>query len=121
MTNKKVLIVDDEPAILMSLEFLLRKNGYGVFIARSGTEAKEVAERESPEVVVLDIMMPDVDGYQVCEFIKSHPVLSSTRVIFLSAKSKEADMEKGLALGADAYLTKPFSTKVLLEKIKSLS
>lgn len=121
MMSKKVLIVDDEPAILMSLEFLLRKNGYAVFIARSGTEAREVAEREKPEVVVLDIMMPDVDGYQVCEFIKSHAVLSSTRVIFLSAKSKETDIEKGLSLGADAYLTKPFSTKVLLEKIKSLS
>jgi DNA-binding response OmpR family regulator len=121
MSQKKVLIVDDEPAILMSLEFLLRKNNYKVFVARNGTEAQEVAHAELPDVVVLDIMMPDVDGYQVCTFIKTHPQLADTKVIFLSAKGKDSDIEKGMALGADAYLTKPFGTKHLLEQIKSLS
>lgn len=121
MSKSRVLIVDDEPAILMSLEFLLKKNSFEVFIARNGSEAMQVAEREKPNVVVLDIMMPDVDGYQVCEFIKSQVSLEHTKVIFLSAKGKESDIEKGLSMGADAYMTKPFSTKHLLEQIKILS
>lgn len=120
-SKQKVLIVDDEPAILMSLEFLVKKAGFEVFIARNGTEALEIVARELPHVVVLDIMMPDVDGYEVCERIKQNKKTAHAKIIFLSAKSKESDIEKGLFLGADFYITKPFSTRVLTEKIKSLT
>ncbi|WP_345226019.1 response regulator [Hymenobacter koreensis] len=117
----KVLVVDDEPNIVMSLEFLLRKAGYAVRIARNGTEALEALERESFGVVVLDIMMPDVDGYQVCRHLRQLPGHQHTKVVFLSAKSREADIQKGLEAGADLYLTKPFSTRQLLEKVRELS
>ncbi|MBX7243535.1 MAG: response regulator [Bacteroidia bacterium] len=116
----KILIVDDEPAILMSLEFLMKKNNYHVFIARNGAEALEIAKKEQPQVVLLDIMMPDVDGYEVCRQIKSDPILKETKIVFLSAKSKDADIAKGLETGASLYLTKPFSTRDLLNKVKSL-
>lgn len=113
----KVLVVDDEPNILMSLEFLMRKSGYEVFIARNGAEALQLVNEQLPNVLVLDIMMPEVDGYEVCQHIKSSPELRHIRVIFLSAKSKEADLEKGYAAGADLYLTKPFSTRELMQHI----
>ncbi|MDX5420661.1 MAG: response regulator [Hymenobacteraceae bacterium] len=117
----KVLVVDDEPSILMPLEFLMRKSGYQVFIARNGTEAIESVNRELPQVVVLDIMMPDVDGYEVCRQIRSNEGMHGAKVIFLSAKSKEADIKKGYEVGADLYIPKPFSTRFLIEKIKELS
>jgi DNA-binding response OmpR family regulator len=116
----KILIVDDEPNILLSLDFLMRRNGHVVFIARNGTEAMEILGKETPNLVLLDIMMPDVDGYQICSHIKSTDSLSHTKVIFLSAKSKESDVQYGLSLGADAYLTKPFSTRTLTQKIEEL-
>ena len=117
----KVLIVDDEPNILISLEFLLTKGGFKVFVVRNGAEALDIIKRELPAIVVLDIMMPDVDGYEVCQFIKGTPELEHIKVVFLSAKSKEEDIAKGYALGADLYLTKPFSTRNLMKEIKSLS
>ncbi|WP_439881564.1 response regulator transcription factor [Pontibacter sp. MBLB2868] len=117
----KVLVVDDEPSILMPLEFLMRKNGFQVFIARNGTEAIESVNRELPEVVVLDIMMPDVDGYEVCRHIRGKKEMDGAKVIFLSAKTKDADIKKGYAAGADLYIPKPFSTRFLLEKIKDLT
>ncbi len=113
----KILIVDDEPNILLSLEFLFKKEGYQVLIARNGEEALALLE-DSPEVVILDVMMPKVDGYEVCRHIKSQN--SATKVVFLTAKGKQQDREKGLSLGADLYLTKPFSTKELAAKIKEL-
>jgi len=116
----KILIVDDEPNIIMSLEFLMKKNGYEVFIARDGAEAINIVDKEIPKGVVLDIMMPKVDGYEVCEYIKKEKQLD-TRVIFLSAKGKENDIEKGYAAGADFYMTKPFSTKALVQKVKELT
>jgi CheY-like chemotaxis protein len=117
-TRTKVLVVDDEPNILMSLEFLMRKSGYEVFIARNGAEALQLVDEQQPSVLVLDIMMPEVDGYEVCQYIQTSPLLQHIRVIFLSAKSKEADIEKGYAAGADLYLTKPFSTRVLMQHIQ---
>lgn len=116
----KILIADDEPNILLSLEFLMRKSGYEVFIARNGSEALEIINRNKPHLVVLDIMMPDIDGYQICTYIKSTNELSDCKVVFLSAKAKESDIKKGLEIGADAYLTKPFSTRVLMQKISDL-
>lgn len=121
LSNVKVLIVDDEPNILMSLEFLMKKEGYRVFIARDGEEAFDIIKSEVPDVVLLDIMMPKVDGYQVCQFIKSTSEYAHAKVIFMSAKSKEADMKKGLELGADMYIFKPFSTRDLLNKVNTMA
>lgn len=117
--SKKVLVVDDDPYILMSLEFLMKKSGYEVMVARNGQEAMDLL-KELPALVILDIMMPDVDGYQICKHIKSAANLSHTKVVFLSAKSSEADIKKGLALGASLYITKPFSTRELTKQIKAL-
>ena len=115
-----ILIVDDEPNIVMSLEFLMRKSGYGVSIARNGTEALEAIDRTDFDVVLLDVMMPDVDGYQVCRHLRQLPNRRRTRVIFLSAKSKDADIQKGYEVGADLYIPKPFSTRQLMSTIKEL-
>lgn len=116
----KILIADDEPNILLSLDFLLRKNNYAVLVARNGTEAMEHLRKEKPDLVVLDIMMPDIDGYAICRHIRNTPALQPTKIIFLSAKAKETEIKKGLDLGADAYITKPFSTRVLMQKINEL-
>lgn len=117
---KKILIVDDEPNIVMSLEFLFRRKNFEVFIARNGTEALQSLQNEIPNLVLLDIMMPDVDGYEICEYIKKQPQLASTKVVFLSAKSKITDINKGYDLGADLYVTKPFSTRNLLKSVNEL-
>lgn len=117
---KKILIVDDEPNIVMSLEYTFRKKGYEVYIARDGSEALEILETKIPDVIVLDVMMPKVDGYQTIKSIKENNHLKETKVIFLSAKNKASDVEKGLQLGADAYILKPFSVKVLVSKVNEL-
>ena len=117
---KKILIVDDEPNIVMSLEYIFKKENCNVFIARDGQEAIDTIEKEAIDLIILDIMMPNVDGYQVLKYIKSNKDLSSMKVIFLSAKNKQSDIEKGLSLGADKYLTKPFSTKKLVSDVKEL-
>lgn len=116
----RILIVDDEPNILLSLDFLMRRGGYEVFIARNGTEAMELLDKNIPDLVVLDIMMPDVDGYYICRYIKSSERHQSCKVVFLSAKSKESDIKTGMEMGADAYLTKPFSTRQLMQKVEEL-
>jgi DNA-binding response OmpR family regulator len=118
--SKKILIVDDEPNILMSLDFLFRKKGFEVFIARDGSEAIELLNSKTPDLALLDIMMPDVDGYEVCEYIRREKALKDTKVIFLSAKSKKTDIERGMEAGADSYLTKPFSTRELLGEVNTL-
>ncbi len=117
----KILIVDDEPNILISLEFLLTKGGFNVFVARDGAEAIDIINEEHPQIVVLDIMMPNVDGYEVCQYIKNDDDLKETKVVFLSAKTKDEDIEKGYALGADLYLKKPFSTRALLKKVQEMA
>jgi DNA-binding response OmpR family regulator len=118
--KSKILIVDDEPSILMSLEFLMKKEGYQVFIARDGSEAFDIIESEKPNVVLLDIMMPKVDGYQVCTFVKQNPDYNNIKIVFMSAKSKEADIQKGYDLGASLYIPKPFSTRDMIAKINAL-
>jgi DNA-binding response OmpR family regulator len=119
-TVKKVLVVDDDPYILMSLEFLMKKNGYDVMVARNGTEALDLVEKQLPNIILLDIMMPDVDGYEICRHIKKTPKLKHTKVVFMSAKTKEADIQKGYDLGAALYITKPFSTRELTKQINQL-
>ena len=117
---KKIVIVDDEPNIVMTLEYTFKKNNFEVFIARDGQEALDIIKVELPDIIILDVMMPLVDGYETLEIIKQEDKLKHCKVIFLSAKNKEKDIEKGLALGADLYLTKPFSIKKLVEQVNQV-
>lgn len=117
---KKIVIVDDEPNIVMTLEYTFKKKDFEVFIARDGSEALEILERVVPDVIMLDVMMPKVDGYQTLESIKKNDKLKDTKVVFLTAKNKASDIEKGLKLGADKYLTKPFSVKKIVSEINEL-
>jgi two-component system, OmpR family, alkaline phosphatase synthesis response regulator PhoP len=117
---KKILIVDDEPNIVMSLEYTFKKNNFEVYIARDGQEALELLKTEVPDIIILDVMMPKVDGFATLETIKKDTRLSKCRVIFLSAKNKESDITKGLSLGADLYITKPFAIKKLTEQVNTL-
>ncbi len=98
----------------------MKKNGFDVMVARNGTEALEIVEKQVPDIVLLDIMMPDVDGYAICKHIKSSKKLKEAKVVFMSAKSKETDIQKGYDLGASLYVTKPFSTRQLLKQVQEL-
>lgn len=118
--SAKVLIADDEPNILISLEYLMKREGYAVSVARDGQEALEVLQREQPRLVLLDVMMPRKSGFEVCQALRADEVLKDTIVLMLTAKGRETDVAKGLALGADAYMTKPFSTKELVQKVREL-
>jgi len=117
---KRVLIVDDEPNLLVSLEFLFRRDGYDVRLAHDGEQGLAAVREWRPDVVLLDVTMPRRSGFEVCQAIRADEALAPTRVIMLSARAREADIAKGLALGADAYLTKPFSTSELLQRVHSL-
>ncbi|OCA76310.1 transcriptional regulator [Chryseobacterium artocarpi] len=117
---KKIIIADDEHKILMSLEYSFRKNGYDVFIARDGTEVLEFLKTMTPDVILLDIMMPNLDGYSTLDIIRQDNKLKDTKVIFLSAKNNPRDIEKGMEMGADAYVTKPYSIKKLMQQIEEL-
>lgn len=116
--SKTVLIADDEPNIVISLEFLLEQDGYRVLVARDGHEALEAIEREVPDLVLLDVMLPRLSGYDVCQRIRQNPAWAKVRVIMLTARGREVEVTKGLALGADAYVTKPFSTRDLLDQVR---
>lgn len=117
---KKILIVDDEPNIVMSLEYTFKKNNFEVFIARDGQEALDILDKHLPDIIILDVMMPMVDGFATLEQIKKDERLNHCKVIFLSAKNKEKDVEKGLSLGANLYVVKPFSIKKLVEQVNEL-
>ena len=117
---KKVLIADDEPNIVTALEFLLQRAGYEVLVARDGEEALKIVESVRPDLVLLDIMMPVRSGYEVCKRIRERPEWSHIKVVMLSAKGRDAEVNKGMAMGADLYVTKPFSTRELMEQIKGL-
>ena len=118
--RQKVLIVDDEPAIVASLEFLLGRGGYDVRVARNGEEALTEAERFDPALVLLDVMMPNLSGYEVCQRIRQGPRGRNVKIVMLTARGRDVDVEKGMALGADLYVTKPFSTKDLVARVKEL-
>lgn len=115
--SKTVLIADDEPNIVISLEFLLKQAGYRVVVAHDGQEALEAIRRETPDLVLLDVMLPRLSGFDVCQKIRENPDWRDMRVLMLTAKGREVEVSKGLALGADAYITKPFSTQELLAEI----
>jgi DNA-binding response OmpR family regulator len=117
--SKTILIADDEPNIVISLEFLLEQDGYRVEVARDGQEALSAIERSKPDLVLLDVMLPHLSGFDVCQKIRENPAWAGIRVIMLTAKGREVEMSKGYALGADAYITKPFSTKELLAQIRA--
>lgn len=117
---KKVLIVDDEPNIVISLEFLMKKDGYDLRVAMDGNQALEELENFRPDLVLLDVMLPYKSGFEICQQIKEHPEWQKIKVLLLTAKGREADITKGMALGADAYITKPFSTKELVAKVRDI-
>jgi len=116
----QVLIVDDDPAIVVSLKFLMEQCGYDVLLAYDGEEGLELIRAHHPDLVLLDIMLPGIDGYRVCEMIRLDPSLKSMRVVFLTAKDNEEDIARGLVLGADAYLTEPFANKELVALVNGL-
>ena len=113
----RVLIVEDEPNIVVSLEFLMQKAGYTVAVARTGQEALEMLESFGPHLVLLDVMLPKVNGLELCRQIRENPVWRDIKVIILSAKGTEGEVRQGMEAGADSYVTKPFSTRALLEQI----
>lgn len=118
--SKKILIVDDEPNIVTSLEYLMKKSGYEVSIARNGDEALALIGSFLPDAVLLDVMMPRKSGYEVCQQIRERPDWKHIKVVMLSAKGREAEVNKGLSLGADTYVTKPFSNQELIATIDQL-
>ena len=118
--SQKILIADDEPNILMSLEFLMKREGYTVVVARDGGEAMQAIVAERPDLVLLDVMMPVKTGFDVCHEVRSPPEVRDTKILMLTAKGRDTDVAKGLALGANAYMTKPFSTKELVQKVQEL-
>ena len=116
---KNVLVVDDEPNIVLSLKFLITQECYEVRTASSGEEALQALAEQVPDLILLDVMMPKPDGYEVCQKIRATPEWKDIPVIMLTAKSRDIEKEKGLAMGADDYITKPFATKELIAKVKA--
>jgi DNA-binding response OmpR family regulator len=115
----RVLIVDDEPNIVLSIEFLMRQRGYETSVARDGAEALAEVERFRPHLVLLDVMLPGKDGFQVCQELRTAG-WADLKVVMLTAKGRDTEIEKGLALGADAYVTKPFSTGDLVARVSEM-
>jgi DNA-binding response OmpR family regulator len=118
-TQKTVLIADDEPNIVISLEYLLEREGYRVVVARDGQEALDAVARDAPDLVLLDVMLPKMSGFEVCQRLREDTSRRRIRVLMLTAKGREVEVSKGLALGADAYVTKPFSTQELMALIRA--
>ena len=117
---RTVLVVEDEPNIVESLRFLMKKAGFVVRVARDGNTALRTIESAIPDLVLLDIMMPRRDGYEVCRAIRANPDWKDVRIIMLSAKGREIDRRKGLELGADDYITKPFSTREIVARVHEI-
>jgi len=117
---KYILIVDDAPNIVLSLEFLMKKEGYDVHSVSNGEEAMTAIAEKIPDLILLDVMMPRMDGYEVCQELRANPDWQDIKILMLTAKGRDVEREKGLALGADDYVTKPFSTQELVEKVNTL-
>ncbi len=118
--SSKILIADDEPNILISLEYLMKREGYQVSVARDGQEALDAIRREHPRLVLLDVMMPRKTGFDVCQEVRTDDAVRDTLILMLTARGRETDVVKGMALGANAYMTKPFSTKELVQKVRAM-
>lgn len=119
-SQKRILVVDDEPNIVRSLDFLMTRAGFAVQVARDGREALEALDRDPPDLLLLDVMMPELDGYVVCERVRKDPRWDGTKIVMLTARGRDAERARGFALGADDYVTKPFSTRVLVEQVKAM-
>ncbi len=113
-----VLVVDDEPNIVLSLEFIMKQAGFEVRVARNGDEALGAIAASPPDLVLLDVMMPNRDGYDVCQTIRANPAWKDICIIMLTAKGRDIEREKGMALGADDYITKPFSTREVIARVQ---
>jgi DNA-binding response OmpR family regulator len=111
-----VLIVDDEPNIVTSLEFLMKRNGYETLVARDGDEALRAVEAFRPDLLLLDVMLPRRDGFEVCQRLRADG-WTELKIIMLTAKGREAEIAKGMDVGADSYVTKPFSTRELVDHV----
>ena len=120
MTTHTVLIADDEPSMLVTLEFLMQREGYHVLLARDGDEALAQLRAHRPDFVLLDVMMPGKTGFEVCQALRADEALARTKVLLLSAKGRDIDIAQGLGVGADAYMTKPFSTRELAARVRGL-
>lgn len=118
--SKRVLIADDEPNIVVSLEFLVKQKGYDVRVVHAGDDALKVVAEFQPDLVLLDVMMPRISGYEVCQKLRENPAFRDIKIIMLSAKGRDVEVSKGLAVGADAYVTKPFSTRDLMARIEQM-
>lgn len=119
-TGKRVLIAEDEPSIVVSLEFLLTQAGYDVHVATRGDEALQALYAVRPHLVLLDLMLPLVNGLDICQRLRSDPQLGAIKIVVLTAKGRASEIQKGLALGADAYVTKPFGTRELMATVRTL-
>jgi DNA-binding response OmpR family regulator len=117
---KEILIVDDELSVVVPIQFLMEQQGYRVMVAARGEDALDLIYQYKPNLVLLDIMLPGIDGYEVCEIVRLNPDYRNIKIIFLTARGREAEIAKGLALGADDYITKPFSNVELVAKVKAL-
>ena len=117
---KEILIVDDEPSIVVPIQFLMEQQGYSVLVAENGHDALDLIYKYKPDLILLDIMLPGIDGYEICEIMHLNPTYQQIKIIFLTAKGREVEIAKGLALGADAYITKPFSNAELVAKVKAV-
>jgi two-component system alkaline phosphatase synthesis response regulator PhoP len=117
--TRSVLVVDDESNIVLSLEFLMKQAGFEVRVARDGEAALSEVSKNPPDLILLDVMMPKRDGYDVCQTIRANPAWKNVRIIMLTAKGRDIEREKGLAMGADDYITKPFSTREVVERVKT--
>lgn len=117
---KEILIVDDELSVAVPIQFLMEQQGYRVIVAARGEDALDLIYQYKPDLVLLDIMLPGIDGYEVCEIIRLNPAYRDIKIVFLTARGREAEVAKGLALGADAYITKPFLNSELVATVKAL-
>ena len=118
--SKEILIVDDEPGVAVAIQFLMKQQGHSVLVAQRGEDALEMIYKYKPDLVLLDIMLPGISGWEVCEIIRLNPDYRNIKIVFLTARSTEVEIAKGLALGADAYITKPFSNEKLVARVNAL-
>ena len=116
----RILIADDEPNIVLALELLMKREGHEIRSVGDGELAVEAAQAFRPDLILLDVMMPKMDGYEVCQRLRADPALKGVAIVMLTAKGREVEREKGLALGADLYITKPFSTREVVRKVKEV-
>ncbi len=116
----RILIIDDEPNIVLSLQFLMKREGFEVAVAGDGEAALRAMAERRPDLVILDVMMPRLNGFEVCQRIRAEPAFRSVAVLMLTARGRETEMKRGLELGADAYVTKPFSTRDLVAEVRRL-